>query len=90
MRAVGIIPATPPETVGTEKHDALGIIGRESVAGINGHHHYMPQLWGNKIKKVRRKWTGRFHSQTYSVPRPEFHECPPVGRRSTIVRVCDN
>lgn len=40
-----------------------------------------PSCGSNKIKKVRRKWTGRFHGQTYSVPRLEFHECPVCGEK---------
>jgi YgiT-type zinc finger domain-containing protein len=40
-----------------------------------------PTCGSNKIKKVRRKWTGQLHGQTYSVPRLEFHECPACGEK---------
>ncbi len=40
-----------------------------------------PTCGSNKIKKVRRKWTGKFHGQTYTVPRLEFHECPICGEK---------
>jgi rRNA maturation endonuclease Nob1 len=34
-----------------------------------------------EIKKVRRKWTGKFHGQGCSIPRLEFHECPDCGEK---------
>jgi YgiT-type zinc finger domain-containing protein len=40
-----------------------------------------PSCRSEKIKKARRKWTGKFHGQTYSVPRLEFHECPACGEK---------
>jgi len=40
-----------------------------------------PTCGSDKIKKVRRKWTGKFHGQTYSVPRLEFYECPACGEK---------
>lgn len=40
-----------------------------------------PACGSNKIRKVRRKWTGQFHGQTYSVPGLEFHECPACGEK---------
>ncbi len=40
-----------------------------------------PTCGSNKIKKVQKKWTGKFHGQTYSVPRLEFHECPACGEK---------
>lgn len=40
-----------------------------------------PTCGSNKIKKVRKKWTGKSHGQTYSVPRLEFHECPACGEK---------
>ena len=33
------------------------------------------------MKKVCRKWTGKYHGQAYSVPRLEFHECPACGEK---------
>ena len=35
----------------------------------------------DKIKKVRRQWTGKFHGQAYLVPRLEFHECPACSEK---------
>ena len=40
-----------------------------------------PTCGSEKIKKVRRKWTGEFHGQTYSVQRLEFHECSACGEK---------
>lgn len=40
-----------------------------------------PTCGSNKIKKVRKKWTGQFHGQAYSVPRLEFHECLAWGEK---------
>ncbi|MBH0199889.1 MAG: type II toxin-antitoxin system MqsA family antitoxin [Nitrospira sp.] len=40
-----------------------------------------PSCGSNKIKKVRRKWTGKYQGQLYSVPRLEFHECPACGEK---------
>ena len=40
-----------------------------------------PTCDSDKIKKVRRKWTGKFDGQTYSVPRLEFHECLGCGEK---------
>jgi len=40
-----------------------------------------PTCGSEKIKKVRRKWTGNFHGQRYSVTRLEFHECPACGEK---------
>jgi YgiT-type zinc finger domain-containing protein len=40
-----------------------------------------PTCGNDKIKKVRRKWTGKVHGQTYSVPRLEFYECPACGEK---------
>jgi YgiT-type zinc finger domain-containing protein len=40
-----------------------------------------PTCGSDKIKKVRRKWTGKFHGQTYLVSRLEFHECPACGEK---------
>lgn len=40
-----------------------------------------PTCGSDEIKKVRRKRTGKFQGQTYSVPRLEFHECPVCGEK---------
>jgi len=40
-----------------------------------------PTCGSDKIKKVRRKWARKFHGQTYSVPRLEFHEYPACGEK---------
>jgi YgiT-type zinc finger domain-containing protein len=40
-----------------------------------------PTCGSNKIKKVKKKWTGKFHGQVYSVPRIEFHDCPACGEK---------
>lgn len=40
-----------------------------------------PTCGSNKIKKVRRKWTGQLHGQTYSEPRLEFYEYPACGEK---------
>lgn len=40
-----------------------------------------PTCGSDKIKKVGRKWAGKFHGRTYSVPRLEFHECPVCGEK---------
>ncbi len=41
----------------------------------------MPHVWQYKIKKVCRKWGGKFRGQTYSIPRLEFHECLACGEK---------
>lgn len=40
-----------------------------------------PTCGSDKVKKVRRKWTSKFHGQTYSVPKLAFHECPACGEK---------
>jgi YgiT-type zinc finger domain-containing protein len=40
-----------------------------------------PTCGSGKIKAVRRRWTGKFQGQTYSVLRLEFHECPACGEK---------
>ena len=40
-----------------------------------------PSCGSEKIKKVRREWTGQYKGQTYSVENLEFHECPDCGEK---------
>jgi len=40
-----------------------------------------PTCGSDKIKKVRRQWTGTFHGHTYLVPRLDFYECPACGEK---------
>ncbi|NGZ95778.1 MAG: hypothetical protein CV089_06555 [Nitrospira sp. WS110] len=40
-----------------------------------------PTCGSNKIKKVCRKWIGKFHGHAYTVPKLEFHECPDCGEK---------
>jgi YgiT-type zinc finger domain-containing protein len=40
-----------------------------------------PSCGSDRIKRVRRKWTGRAHGEAYSVPALEFYECPDCGER---------
>ena len=40
-----------------------------------------PSCGSNKVKKVRRNLTGKFHGQTYKVPALEFHECLNCGEK---------
>jgi YgiT-type zinc finger domain-containing protein len=40
-----------------------------------------PTCGSEKIKKVRRKWTGKFHGRAYSIPRLEFYDCPACGEK---------
>jgi len=40
-----------------------------------------PTCESNKIKKVRRRWAGKFHGQTYSVPELVFYECHSCGEK---------
>ena len=40
-----------------------------------------PSCGSAKIKKVRRKWSGEYKGQRYSITNLEFHECPDCGER---------
>ncbi len=40
-----------------------------------------PSCGSAKIKKVRRKWIGRFKDKTYTVPNLEHYECPNCGEK---------
>ncbi|MGA2618336.1 MAG: type II toxin-antitoxin system MqsA family antitoxin [Thermoguttaceae bacterium] len=35
-----------------------------------------PSCGSAKIKRVRRKWSGEYKGQTYTVENLEFYECP--------------
>lgn len=40
-----------------------------------------PTCSSNKIKKVRRNWSGKVRGQSYTVPSLEFYECPGCGEK---------
>ncbi len=40
-----------------------------------------PTCGSDKIKKVRRKWTGKVQGKTYTVPDLEYYECPHCGEK---------
>jgi YgiT-type zinc finger domain-containing protein len=40
-----------------------------------------PSCGSEKIRKVRRKWSGEHRGQEYFVPALEFFECPTCGER---------
>ena len=40
-----------------------------------------PSCGGDKIKRVQQDWTGKFQSQSYTVPLLEFYECPACGEK---------
>ena len=40
-----------------------------------------PSCGSNKIKKVRRNFTGKYRGETYIVPSLEYHECPACGEK---------
>jgi len=40
-----------------------------------------PSCSSNRIKKVRKNWTGQFEGQTYTVPNLEYYECPDCGEK---------
>jgi YgiT-type zinc finger domain-containing protein len=40
-----------------------------------------PTCGSNKIKKVRRRWTGKVKDKTYTVPNLEYYECPDCGEK---------
>ena len=40
-----------------------------------------PSCGDNKIKGVRRNWTGKFKGKTYMVPNLEYYECADCGEK---------
>ena len=40
-----------------------------------------PSCGSNKIKRVRRNWTGKFKRKTYMVPDLTYYECADCGER---------
>ncbi len=40
-----------------------------------------PSCGSDRIKRVRRDWTGKVGKQEYIVPSLEFYECPDCGER---------
>jgi YgiT-type zinc finger domain-containing protein len=40
---------------------------------------FCPTCGSAKIRKVRRKWTGTYRNQAYTVPALQFYECPDCG-----------
>ena len=40
-----------------------------------------PSCGSEKIRQVRRKWTGQYKGQQYTVDKLEFHECPDCGEK---------
>ena len=40
-----------------------------------------PNCGSNQIKKVRRNWTSKLKSQTYTVPNLEYYECPDCDEK---------
>ena len=40
-----------------------------------------PSCGSDKIRKVRRNWTGTFKGKTYRVPDLQYDECPECGER---------
>ena len=40
-----------------------------------------PSCGSAKIKKVRRKWSGEYKGQSYTVENLDFHECPNCKER---------
>ncbi len=40
-----------------------------------------PTCGSERIKKVRRKWVGKYRGRAYVVPRLEFYECPVCGEK---------
>jgi YgiT-type zinc finger domain-containing protein len=43
-----------------------------------------PSCGSEKIRKVRRKWQGECHGQTYTVEKLEFYECPDCGEKRSM------
>ena len=42
---------------------------------------HCPSCGSDKIKRVRRNWTGEYLGHVYTVPALEFYECPSCGER---------
>ncbi len=42
---------------------------------------HCPSCGSDKIKRVRRNWTGEYQGHVYTVPALEFYECPSCGER---------
>ncbi|HBA39303.1 MAG TPA: hypothetical protein DCZ05_06065 [Deltaproteobacteria bacterium] len=40
-----------------------------------------PSCGSDKVKKVRRNWTGSFNGKRYTVPNLQYYECPDCGER---------
>ena len=40
-----------------------------------------PTCGSGRIKKVRRRWIGKYRGRTYTIPSLEFHECPACGEK---------
>ena len=40
-----------------------------------------PNCGSQRIRRVRRNWSGKTREQTYSVPNLTFHECPDCGEK---------
>lgn len=40
-----------------------------------------PTCGSGRIKKVRRRWVGKYRGRTYAIPSLEFHECPACGEK---------
>jgi YgiT-type zinc finger domain-containing protein len=40
-----------------------------------------PTCSSERIRKVRRKWVGKYRGRSYTVPRLEFYECPVCGEK---------
>ena len=40
-----------------------------------------PSCGSNKIKKVRRNWSGKYQGRSYTVRSLEFYECPVCAER---------
>jgi YgiT-type zinc finger domain-containing protein len=40
-----------------------------------------PTCGSDKIKKVRRNWTGESRGESYAVTNVEFHECPVCAEK---------
>jgi YgiT-type zinc finger domain-containing protein len=42
---------------------------------------HCPTCGSDKIKKIRRNWTGEFQAKSYTVGDLEFHECPVCAEK---------